>query len=107
MTAKERVDYILKGVEKENLEFLMNICHQTFEPQFKNKAIVEIQFGYNPQVGWNCWVLKEKNTNFQVTCDILHECYECFLRFIFGKCSWNSLVAWLILLRVREYLQDN
>ena len=43
MTAKERVDYILRGVEKENLEFLMNICHQTFQPQFKNKAIVETQ----------------------------------------------------------------
>ena len=83
MTAKERVDYILRGVEKENLEFLMNICHQTFQPQFKNKAIVETQFGYDPQVGWNCWVLKEENTNFQVTCDTLHECYECFLRFIF------------------------
>ena len=83
MTAKERVDYILRGIEKENLEFLANMCHQTFQPQFKEKAKIEITFGYDIEAGKNLWILTEKNTNFQVTCNTLHECYECFLRFIF------------------------
>ena len=83
MTAKERVDYILRGVEKENLEFLMNICHQTFQPQFKQQADIQLKFGYSSVIGKNLWVLTEKNTDYRIACDTLRECYECFLRFIF------------------------
>lgn len=83
MTARETVDYILRGAKKIDLEFLAQMCHQHFIPCFGKKAEVTTTFGYDTQVGWNCWVMKEKNTNFQVTCDTLHECYECFLGFIF------------------------
>ena len=34
MTARETVDYILRGAKKSDLEFLAQMCHQHFIPCF-------------------------------------------------------------------------
>lgn len=83
MTAKERIDYVVNAGKNADFNFLVTMCHQAFAPQFKREAVVETKFEYNYEVGKYCWYLKEKYTGYQINCETLPECYECFLRFIF------------------------
>lgn len=42
MTARETVDYILRGAKKSDLEFLAQMCHQHFIPCFGKKQKLQL-----------------------------------------------------------------